>query len=222
MSDSNNVRRYLKRAGLVALPGIAGLGLLAGVALGPVSAAAPPSRAEQVRQLVGQDGHEYPAIVANVNHQPITGKELAQRVYTVQQSQAPGLDKTNPARTALNQLIEERVLVQAAEARGITVSDADVVAFAQSQQNLLAQAKNLPGQEIINTQATSLGIPPTQYASDSRVIKAYRQGIILGRMRAQIAGTLPAEQRDDPAAVQAAITGFVAQSGAQIERLLNP
>jgi len=222
MSDSTNVRRYLKRAGLAALPGVVGLGLLAGVALGPVSAAAPPSRAEQVRQLVGQDGHEYPAVVAKVNHQPITGKALAQRVYTVQQSQAPGLDKTNPARTALNQLIEEQVLIQAAEARGITVDDAEVAAFAQSQQRMLEQAKELPGQEIIGIQAASLGIPPAQYASDPRVIQTYRQGMLLGRMRAQIAGTLPTERRNDPAAVQAAVTGFVAQSGAQIERLLNP
>lgn len=218
-------QRFLNRARGLALVGVLGGGLAIGLVARPVGAALPPDKQQlvnQVAELVQQDGHQYPAVVARVNGQPITGKELAQRVAIVQQSQARGLDKANPARTALEQLIADRVLLESATAYGITVSTDEAQAYALSQHQMAAQAKDIPAQEMVSAEAASLGVAPAQYFTDPRIVEVYRRGMIRGRMRNQIAATLPAERRGDAAAVQAAVLDFATHSGARVERLIAP
>lgn len=218
-------QRFLHRARGLALVGVLGSGLAIGLIVRPVGATIPPEKQQlvnQVAELVQQDGHQYPAVVARVNGQPITGKELAQRVAIVQQSQARGLDKTNPTRTALEQLIADQVLLQSAGTYGIAVSTDEAQAYAQAQQQLAAQAKDIPAQEMVSAEAASLGVAPAQYFTDPRIVEVYRRGIIRGRMRAQIAASLPVAQRGDAAAVQAAVLNFAAQGDARIERLIAP
>ncbi len=207
----------IKRLTKFVVPGLMGLTLVLGVAFGAVSAAPPPSP-QQLQNVLQQDGAGYPSVVARVNGRPLSGKELAQRVAVVQQSQALGAAKADPVQTALDQMIEEAVLIDAAGQRGIAISEDEARASAQMH---VQRTTAMPGgKELIATYAADLGVTPDRYAADSRVVAAYQQGMILGEMRAQLADTLPAARRGDPAAVQAAVKSFVAQSGANVEVLI--
>ncbi len=190
----------------------------------PMATPAPPTPPaglpQELQELYQVDASAYPDVVARVNGQPISGKALAQRVYIVQNSRTPGLDKTDPVRTALNQLIGEAVLTQVAPAHGVSVSEDEARAFAQSQRRMAEQAQD-HDKEALAALAASLGVSPEEYFTDPRVIETYRQGMILGRMRGQVLETLPAERRGDPAAQQAAIADFVARSGARVEVLID-
>lgn len=219
-----NLHRSLalsRRALTLALLGLLGLGLTLGLTRGTADAA-PPADQQQVRELLQVGGANYPAAVARVNNQAVDGQALARRVYIVQHSQAPGVDKANAVRTALDQLIDEQVLLQVAPSRGIAVTEADARAFAQAQQRLTTQLKSGSAREIVAIYAAQLGVPVADYYTDPRVIETYRQALILGRMRADIVETLPAAQRNDPVAQQAAIRAFVTGSGAHVEELITP
>lgn len=212
--------RHLQHIRMIIPSGGLGLALLLGFMLNHVNAAAPPSPEQQVQAVLGEDGRGYPSVVARVNSHSISGKALARRVRTVQQSQALGVDRTNPVQTALSQLINEEVLIQFADVQGIVVSDAEVRAFIQAQ--VAAQLQDPTAKQMLTAAAADWGLAPERYANDPRVIETYRQGMILGRVQAKLFQALPTGQREDPVAQQAAIQDFVARSGAQVERLITP
>jgi len=188
---------------------------------GYVGAAAPPTLSELMDQAYQVDGHNYPAVVARVNNRPITGKELAQRMFIVQTSRDPRLDKTNVERTALDQLIEEAVLITMAPAHKITVTDDEAVAYGQSMQQLVARSKDPAQQGVFAVAASHLGVSEQQFARNPRAMETYRDALILSRMRQQISQALPAQQRSDATAINEAVHQFVAQSGAHVDVLVS-
>lgn len=163
----------------------------------------------------------YPEVVARVNGQPIYGKDLAMREVVVEHAQDPTVNKANKMQIALNQLIKEEVLLQAAQAKGITVSDDAVIADIRSTQQNVEEHGDQQAKESFAAYLKYWGDAPEQLAKDPMVIAEYRRGNILGKMRQQIMMTLQADQRNDPIAVRTAIDKFVAQSGARIEMLVG-
>ncbi len=210
-----------RRALALAFLGLLSLGLTLGLTRSSADAA-PPANQQQVRELLQVDGGAYPAVVARVNDRPIHGAALAHRIYIVQHSSTSGATQANAAHVALEQLISDEVLLQVAPSQGVVVTDADVRAFAQDQARLAAQAKDGSAREIVAIHAAHLGVAPEGYFSNPQVLEGYRQAMIVGQMRAKIVETMPAAQRNDPAAQQAALRAFMDRSGARVETLIAP
>lgn len=218
MSDTARKRSHFPK--LLAVLAIAGLGLIIVAFTGPT---APINGGDAANSPFQVDGHEYPAVVAYVNGEPITGDALAQRVFIVQHVPQVVSDPSqfNVERIALEQLIFEAVLIDSANDVGVTVSEQEAADFALAQQNTILNGDDPAARDRFAAAAAQLGVPVEKLATDSRTIDTYRQGMILGRMYDYMLGTLPADQRMDSGAFERAVRSFVDQHAKDIRILID-
>jgi len=193
---------------------------LVGAAL--ASANGTPQPAAIVATVQSLQGREYPAVVARVNGEAISGKVLAQRVYGIEQAGPGAPAVANPVQTALNGLIQEAVLSQATTARGVAVTDADIQAFQQSQQQIFAKGGPTADQVLQAAAAAQGDSTVAQYWADPKTIAVERDIILLGKMRQQIIQQLPPAQQGSNAAQQQAISQFVAAQHARVDLYIHP
>ena len=178
-----------------------------------------------VATIMALDGHEYPPVVARVNGAAISGKILAQRVYAVNHAGSGAPKVADPVKTALDALIQDMILRQAAKARGITVSDAEVRAFEQQQQTTLAQSPE--GMSYMQQIVALEGYDSVAaYWANPRTIANIRDILLLGKMKQQIekmlVKTLLTPQPNQPETTQQAIEQFVAAQRAHVKIYINP
>jgi len=180
--------------------------------------------AEAPSTPVALPGDEYPPVVARVNGVAISAKALAQRVYVVEHAGPGAPPVADAVKAALEALIRDEILRQAAKARGIKVSDAEVRAYERQQQQVLAQSPD--GVKQVQQLAALEGDDSlATYWADPRTIGTYRDVILLGKLKQQIEKTLVktllTPQPNQPENTQQAIDQFVAAQHAHVEIYIN-
>lgn len=219
--DSRLQRRSGRHRLLAALAVIAIVACLGSVGTALATSGGDQQPAAVAATVLSLDGHEYPAVVARVNGEVIAGKLLAQRVYGIEHDSAALQSVTNPVLAALDGLVQDTVLRQAATAQGVTVTDAEIQAFQKSQQQIFAHA-GPEATKVLQVHAEYQGDKSiAEYWADPRTIAIEREAILVGKMRQQIIQQLPPGQRNNPAAQQA-IAQFVAAQHAQVETYIHP
>lgn len=150
----------------------------------------------------------YPPVVAYVDGHAIAGKTLAFRVYALEQSQAPNVDKSHPVRDALHGAIQDQILIDHAPDYGITVSYDEARAEAQRQKALALSSPQ--GLAALTPLAKQLGVSADDYFDLPSVIQSYREAMTLSKMRQYILQRAPiTPQRNSPSGEQAALDAFV-------------
>ena len=166
-----------------------------------------------VQSEIAQVAAQYPAIVAEVNGAEISGHELAIREYLVRQN-TPALNVKDAREVAIQSLIEERVLLEAATREKLWVSEAEVLSAIAELQAMAAKDQEL--RDAFRATAKQLGVPEEAVTNDKRVIGLYQQAFTLGRIRDHIADSLPAEKRMDSTAIKEAIDKHVASQRPEV------
>ena len=174
-----------------------------------------------VATVLSLDGHEYPAVVARVDGEAISGKVLAWRVYGIEHAGPGAPTIADPVQTALDGLIQDTVLRQAARRHGITVTDAEIQAFQKSQQQLMAEAGST-AHAILQEDAAYQGDKSiAAYWADPKTIAAQRDALMIGKMRQKIFQQELTET-PVPATHEQAIAQFVAAQHSQVEIYITP
>jgi hypothetical protein len=205
-------RQPVRRVGLAAVALLAALTLLGGFGIFAQSGATnlpvdPPNGGDDWLPDLPGMVDTYPPVVAYVDGNAVAGKTLAFRVYALEQSQAPNVDKSHPVRDALHGAIQDQILIDHASDYGVTVSYDDARAFAQQEKALLLG--NEAAREDITTQAKHMGASVDDYFDLPSVIQDYRQSLILGEMRQYILQRAPiTPERNSPSGEQAALDAF--------------
>jgi hypothetical protein len=205
-------RQPVRRVGLAAVALLAALTLLGGFGIFAQSGATnlpvdPPNGGDDWLPDLPGMVDTYPPVVAYVDGNAIAGKTLAFRVYALEQSQAPNVDKSHPVRDALHGAIQDQILIDHASDYGVTVSYDDARAFAQQEKALLLG--NEAARADITTQAKQMGASVDDYFDLPSVIQGYRLGMILGEMRQYILQRAPiTPDRNSPSGEQAALDAF--------------
>jgi len=165
---------------------------------------------QTVERVLGTS-ESFPDVVATVNGQPISGRTLAYNVEIAKMNAGvPAESKASPAlvREALQHLIGEELLVQAARARGLWPSQDEVVAAATE---LERQIKSAPAAE---RQADEEGYALQGFTLDDidsapALLEVQARVIALARMQTEIEKGLPPDQLHDLNAHRAAIDQFI-------------
>ncbi len=219
MSDTARKRSHFPK--LLAVLGVGFLGLILVAIAGPTT---PTNGTDATNALLNLDGHQYPAVVAYVDGTPISGADLAQRVFIVQHNPHVVGDPSqfNAEQIALEQLIVESVLLKSANGVGVTVSEQEAADYALARQNAILNGDDPIARDRYAATAAQMGVQPQDLASDPRTIESYRQGMLLGRMYDHVLGNLPENQRNNTTAFEAAIRSFVDQHAKDIQILIQP
>ncbi len=176
------------------------------------------ARLAAVQKYLAITGDNFPKVVAYVDGNAITGKELAQTIFTLQQGpiQVSGQALTD---AALQSLIQQRILIDHASDYGINVTTADATSFAQQQKSIAAQDPNAA--QLVALNAAALGLSPSSYFESPQVIEIYRQELTLSEMQQYIFSKVPAEQQSSSVNWrQAALTKFVSGINAKVTILI--
>jgi hypothetical protein len=219
MSETARKRSHFPK--LIAVLAVGFLGLIIVAIASPTT---PTNGTNATNALLNLDGHQYPAVVASVDGTPITGAELAQRVFIVQHNPHVVGDPSqfNVEQVALEQLIVESVLLKSANDVGVTVSEQEAADYALARQNAILNGDDPVTRDQYAATAAQMGVQPQDLASDPRTIDSYRQGMLLGRMYDHVLGTLPADQRNNPVAFEGAVRSFVDQHAKDIQIRIQP
>ncbi|MCO5175955.1 MAG: SurA N-terminal domain-containing protein [Thermomicrobiales bacterium] len=186
-----------------------------------------PDSSEVIVQVLAQDGHEYPESVATVNGRQISGKSLAQRVYALTVSPSAMDWSTKPQasdsveKQALAQLIQEQVILSAAEDLGLAATTDEAVAFAKTQQQMFLTSDDPGAKEVYAAAAAQLGVSPEEFADQPEAVEVYRTALTRSHVYAWITNNLPEDQRNDPVAFQQALDAFIAQHTENVTILLG-
>jgi hypothetical protein len=170
-------------------------------------------------QLLQVNGREYPAVVARVKGEAISGQALAREEFILAQD-LPVLTSSERKQLALYALIEKKLLLKEGEARGYTVDDAEITAQLRETQEMLTQDGDAATQAILAASLHQLGITTEQYATDPRVIKLLHDARIVLRLQEDILRAMPDELRGTAAGVRTATRQFILQHADQVEILI--
>ncbi len=167
----------------------------------------------QIAPLFADASDQYPPIVARVNGQEISGVALAQRVYFLEQNSSPGqLGTMTVEDIALKRLIEERVLLGAADELGIHVTEREARAEAERQEQTLREIAGDGANEMLAEYADQLGVPPDEFMTDPRTIEAMRVSLLLARVQVEVvasANSSTSSPQTQTAHYQDALDAFV-------------
>lgn len=180
--------------------------LVAGIATG-CDGVTSSGRGVRVADRLEDAGAVYPAVVGEVNGQQISGGQLGAREYFVRRNE-PGLGAAEIRRVAVNAIVADRVLLQAAAEQGLTVDAQEVLAELDQMRKLAAEDGEL--RAAFQSTAAQLGITEDEVFRDPRVIAQYQRAFTLGRMKTRIIETLPLGERTDAIQVERAVNQFVA------------
>ncbi len=208
--------RVREQLGSAAVVGMVGLALLIGQTVSAPAEEALPVRHNPFRE----DRENVPDVVARVNGRAISGAALERRMLIARRPLDLGRDNTDPRGAALDQLIEEEVLLQLAQDRGVIVSPDEARSFARAHYHRVA-AGDPAAREILDSILTELALPAGAAADDPRVIERFGRLLTLRQMRAELARTLRVEHRGEPGRLRAAITDYAMRGDMQIVILLD-
>ncbi len=159
--------------------------------------ATPTLSAEQQQTLLKEaiqvTGNEYPKVVAYVDGNPISGKNLAQQIYVIQHSPQDVAFRADAVNVALNWLIQNQVLLEHASDYGINISNDDVQSYIQQVKAQAAQ--NQGSQELTQELAKQLGVDPADYYDQPEVIQQYKDGLTLTAVQRYVLSNIPADKR---------------------------
>ena len=207
---ANRIGKWLTAFGILAICIVVGAVSIAAQPSSPTptpvsqSAAAPQaspaatalSGADQqalLKEAVQVTGDEYPKVVAYVDGNPISGKNLAQQIYVIQHNPQDVAFRADAVNVALNWLIQNQVLLEHAGDYGISVSDDDARGYIEQVKAQTAQDPN--SQELTKELAKQLGVDPADYFEQPEVIKQYRDGLTLAAVQRYVLATIPADKR---------------------------
>jgi len=169
--------------------------------------------------LAQVNGSEFPNVVAYVDGNPITGQQLTREIYILQHTAGVVVGQSSVTQVALQQIIEDMILIDHASDYGIAISMDQARAYAQQQRTF---ALNNPAtRQSISLLAQQLGVSVEAYFSQPQVIDGYRKLMTLKAMQGAILSTLPADQRANSANEQAALAAFAAGIHARVEVLIT-
>ncbi|MGA7672565.1 MAG: SurA N-terminal domain-containing protein [Nitrolancea sp.] len=146
-----------------------------------------------LKEAVQVTGDKYPKVVAYVDGNPISGKNLAQQIYVIQHNPQDVAFRADAVNVALNWLIQNQVLLEHAGDYGISVSDDDARGYIEQVKAQTAQDPN--SQELTKELAKQLGVDPADYFEQPEVIKQYRDGLTLAAVQRYVLATIPADKR---------------------------
>jgi hypothetical protein len=131
--------------------------------------------------------------IATVNGEAVSLKSL-ERIKTVMQATSPTpLDDAEAYRKAMDHIVRNRVLIQEARRRGLTVSE-------QEARDYLAQIKAAAEQspelaQMLKDQAKALGLDDHQF--EERMVAAYREGLLLDKLYKALGEEAPAPSEEE-------------------------
>jgi hypothetical protein len=183
--------RHINRRTIGVITIAAGLAF-AGVAAG-VSGATPSAIDQSLLSLFETPNSHYPAVALTIGTEAISGSAFEVQVKVALTSAAShGISESRSQveQDAVEKLRERYALVQAAQAAGVKVTDAEVTAYIASQENL---AKQDPNQARVSAVMASHGDPSyTAYAADPTVREHYRELLEMQKLVAPLLADNPA------------------------------
>jgi len=157
------------------------VGWVQGISLGAILGAAS-------RTTKGDD-----ITIATVNGEPVS-LHFLERVKTVMQATSPTpLDDAEAYRKAMDYIIRNRVLIQEARRRSLTVSEQEARDYWGQ---IKATAEQLPelAQEL-KDEAEALGLNEHQF--EERMVAAYREGLLLDKLYKALGEEAPAPSEEE-------------------------
>jgi parvulin-like peptidyl-prolyl isomerase len=161
----------------------------------------------------------YPPVVAYVDGHAIASKLLAIRLYALEQSPDPNLDKSHSVRDALHYVIRDLILIDHAQDYGISVSFDEARAEAQREKALLLS--NPAARADIATRAQQLGVSVDDYFELPSAIQGYRQGMTLGEMQQYILNRSTISPPRSETQTEAALDAFANGIHAKVQVLIE-
>ena len=151
---------------------------------------------------------QYPAVVAEVNGDPVAGRELVTRqillelnrrdaigssIEAFREQQLAAIDATDP----LESIVDEKLKAQAVERLGLLPSHEEAVAYTEEQEASVAALP--PVQREASLQILRLrGLPTENWASNAQIVEGYRQGMGLAKLLHGVCPTYAAPQTPAP------------------------
>ncbi|MDO8612821.1 MAG: SurA N-terminal domain-containing protein [Dehalococcoidia bacterium] len=156
----------------------------------------------------------FPEVVATVNGQPISGTALARRVEILRMNYEDGLLTGRPGEgqlvaDALDALIRNELLVQAAKERGVWPTQEEVIAQARRLKEAVLQLPiGSPEREAALRLWEEQGVTVDEIDSDPTVLEGLARELATGRVTSDL-GRPPPGSPTDIDAHRAAVSGFV-------------
>ncbi len=179
--------------------------------------------AETVRRILNAP-NPFPDMAATVNGQPISGTGLARRVEVLRMNyeDAPGgvPDQEILVTEALDALIADELLIQAARERGVWPTQEEVVAQAQRMKEAVLQFP--PGsaeREAAETLWEEQGVTVDEIDSNPTVLEGLARALAIARIKSDVGGRPAPGYPIDMTAYKAAIKDFTdsLRDGAEIQ-----
>ena len=164
----------------------------------------------------------YPEVVATVNGEPIGGLALAQveQAFEEQAKRQPQ-DLPLPQQDPLDFLIDQHLMLQAADRLGLTPTRQEVEAYARMWE---ARLNDLPLEQRLEfeTLMAAQGLPTEDFTDNETLMAAYEQSLKLVKLREYMRQQVAQEQRIPvdrvtPAQVAEAMEAFLAAERAKAD-----
>ncbi len=159
-----------------------------------------PLLTERSVQLVVASRGGYPDVVATVNSSEVRGDSLS-FALALDEFYGRGDGGAGRLSLVLGQLIENELLVQEAQKRGLWPDNAQIKEAAARS---VASLKTLSEEELAGTRELYLaqGVDPDNLASDARFLEAQARGLAIGNLRRDLwdqdSGAVPLPSGQDP------------------------
>jgi hypothetical protein len=156
-------------------------------------------------------------VVVRVNSVPIYKADVETKARVMANNRnLPAVDDDVRA-LALQHMVKQEILYQAAPRYGITVSDSELTTAIRD----IVESIQSPEMDEVSRQefagyVRAMGINVDQYPTDPRVLSSYKRTYLVDRMRQWVIDRVPLEQRTNTQALQAAIDAFIEQQHANV------
>lgn len=165
-------------------------------------------------------------ILLYVDDSPVSEAQFNAKRAVIAEQQKTFIHQVEPSQddldaTALSLVIEEQILLDAAKAQGIEYSDAEVTQRVRSMQDEVGASDNEDAKAGFRWAITQHGLTDAEFASDMRIISAYRRVFTLGEIRSRIVASRGNDLENNPATTQSPIEQFVQDRRAKL-RVADP
>lgn len=131
--------------------------------------------------------------IATVNGEPVSLQAL-ERIKTVMQATSPTpLDDDEAYRKAMDHIVADRVLVQEARQRGLTVSEQEARDYLAQIKATVEQAPELA--QMLKDEAKALSLDNRQF--EDKMVAAYREGLLLDKLYKALSNEAPAPSEEE-------------------------
>ena len=118
------------------------------------------------------------AVVATINGEPVSLQTLERTKAALQASSQTPLDDSEAYRQAMDQIIRNRVLIQEARRRGLTVSEQEARDYLAEIKATAEQSPELA--QMLRDEAKALGLDNRQF--EEQMVAAYREGLLIDKL----------------------------------------